>query len=221
MKPLFLGGQPAIDFLNTALTPDGEAVETIPDGRAFLEWLVGAGLVSEAEAAKLSRRFGGKGLDTAAAEARKVREWARDWLARWRVRPGADYADEIAALNKLLAREASTHELVATKDGMTARGAPAARIATSVDKPRGHATREAAGDRRCLVDPGLRRNGLHTDVHRPNEGASATVLQCVGLRKSRQGGGVPKPSARLIARLSKIGNPIRLIFEQPLNGAAA
>jgi predicted RNA-binding Zn ribbon-like protein len=118
MKPLFLGGQPAIDFLNTALTPDGVAVETIPDGRAFLEWFVGAELMSEAEAAKLSRRFGAKGLDTAAAEARKVREWARDWVARWRVRPGADYSAEIATLNKLLAREASTHELVATKEGL-------------------------------------------------------------------------------------------------------
>ena len=118
MKPLFLGGHPAIDFLNTAMTPDGETVETIPDGRAFLEWLVSAELLSEAEAAKVSRRFGVKGLDTAAAEARKVRDWAREWLARWRARPRGDYGDEIAALNKLLAREASTHELVDTKDGL-------------------------------------------------------------------------------------------------------
>jgi predicted RNA-binding Zn ribbon-like protein len=118
MKPLFLGGQPAIDFLNTAMTPDGVAVETIPDGRAFLEWLVGAGLLSESEASKLSRRFGAKGLDTAATEARKVREWARDWVVRWRVRPAAAYGDEIATLNKLLAREASTHELVATREGL-------------------------------------------------------------------------------------------------------
>jgi len=118
MKPLFLGGHPAIDFLNTAMTPDGEAVETIPDGRAFLEWLVSAELLREPEAAKLSRRFGVKGLETAAAEARKVRDWAREWLARWRARPGGDYGDEIAALNKLLARDATTHELVVTKDGL-------------------------------------------------------------------------------------------------------
>jgi len=124
MKPLFLGGQPAIDFLNTAMTPDGVAVETIPDGRAFLEWLVGAGLLSESEAARISRRFGAKGLDTAATEARKVREWARDWLARWRMRPGADYGDEIAALNKLLARDVSTHALIATRDGMALQERP-------------------------------------------------------------------------------------------------
>jgi len=118
MKPLFLGGHPAIDFLNTALTPNGEPVETIPDGRAYLEWLSGAGLLAEAEAAKLARRFGVKGLDAAAAEARKVREWARDWLVRWRARPGADYDQEVTALNKLLAREASSHELVAGKTGL-------------------------------------------------------------------------------------------------------
>jgi len=119
MEPLFLGGHPAIDFLNTALTPDGVPVETIPDGRAYLEWLKGAGLLDETEAAKLARRFGAKGLDTAAAEARKVREWARDWLERWRARPSADYGEEIATLNKLLAREQSSHELIASKEGFT------------------------------------------------------------------------------------------------------
>jgi predicted RNA-binding Zn ribbon-like protein len=117
MEPLYLGGHPAIDFLNTAMTPDGVAVETIPDGRAYLAWLQGSGLLSEPEAGKLARRFGAKGLDTAAAEARKVREWARDWLERWRERPAADYSDEIATLNKLLAREQSSHELVAGEEG--------------------------------------------------------------------------------------------------------
>jgi predicted RNA-binding Zn ribbon-like protein len=119
MKPPFLGGHPAIDFLNTSLTPNGEPVETIPDGRAYLEWLVGAELLDESEAAKLARRFGAKGLDTAAAEARKVREWARAWFARWRARSGGDYGEEIAALNKLLARETSSHELRADKAGFT------------------------------------------------------------------------------------------------------
>jgi predicted RNA-binding Zn ribbon-like protein len=119
MKPLYLGGHPAIDFLNTAMTPDGMAVDTISDGRAYLEWLQGAGLLSESEAGKLARRFGAKGLDTAAAEARKVREWARDWLERWRARPSGDFSDELAALNKLLAREQSSHELVAGGQGFT------------------------------------------------------------------------------------------------------
>jgi predicted RNA-binding Zn ribbon-like protein len=119
MNPLYLGGHPAIDFLNTAMTPDGSPVEVIPDGRSYLEWLQGAGLLSEAEAGKLARRFGAKGLDGAAAEARKVREWARAWLERWRARPAADYREELAALNKLLAREQSNHELIAGERGFT------------------------------------------------------------------------------------------------------
>jgi predicted RNA-binding Zn ribbon-like protein len=119
MQPLYLGGHPAIDFLNSAMTPDGVPVETIPDGRAYLDWLKGAGLMNETGAAKLARRLGAKGLDSAAAEARKVREWARDWLERWRARPGADYAEEIATLNKLLARGPSSHELVASDEGYT------------------------------------------------------------------------------------------------------
>ena len=119
MNPLFLGGHPAIDFLNTSLTPDGVPTETIPDGRAYLEWFVGAGLLEAPEAAKVARRFGVKALDTAAAEARKVREWARAWIDRWRERPAADYSAEIAILNKLLAREARSQQVVTGEQGLT------------------------------------------------------------------------------------------------------
>jgi predicted RNA-binding Zn ribbon-like protein len=119
MKPLFLGGHPAIDFLNTSLTPDGVPTETIPDGRAYLDWFVGAGLLDEAEAAKLARRFGVKALDAAAAEARKVREWARAWIDGWRDRPEADYSGEIATLNKLLARDARSQRVVVGEEGLT------------------------------------------------------------------------------------------------------
>lgn len=118
-RPLFLGGHPAIDFLNTALTPDGEPIETIGHGRAFLGWLVDAGLLDAAAAAKLRRRFGGKAIDAAAAEARKVREWARSWLDRWRAAPEGDYGGDIAVLNKLLAREARHREVIATGEGLT------------------------------------------------------------------------------------------------------
>jgi predicted RNA-binding Zn ribbon-like protein len=118
MKSLFLGGHPAIDFLNTSLTPDGVPTETISDGRSFLDWLVGARLLEEQEAARLVRRFGTKALDSAAAEARKVREWARAWLVRWRERPGANYHEEIATLNKLLARESRWQQVVVTPQGL-------------------------------------------------------------------------------------------------------
>ena len=44
-----------------------------------------------------------------------MREWARTWLAAWRENPARDYGEELAVLNKLLAREARSHELVAIK----------------------------------------------------------------------------------------------------------
>jgi len=118
MFPLFVGSHPAIDFLNTALAPNGEPIETIGDGSAFLEWLVAAGLLDEARASKLARRFGAKALDAAAVEARKVREWARAWLARWRAGPESDYGEEIVVLNKLLSRETRSREVIAAKDGL-------------------------------------------------------------------------------------------------------
>jgi predicted RNA-binding Zn ribbon-like protein len=117
MSPLFFGSHPAIDFLNTSLAPNGEMIETIPDGRAYLEWFVGAGVLSQEEAARLRRRFGSKTLDAAAAEARKVREWARTWLNRWRSAPNAAYDSEIETLNKLLARQAQRLEVTVTDDG--------------------------------------------------------------------------------------------------------
>lgn len=112
MQPLFIASHPALDFLNTSFTPEGETVEVIVDGRALLDWLVAAQLIDPATSAKLARKLGAKGLDAAAAEARKMREWARDWLERWRKRPQDDYQAEMQALNKLLAAGAFHREVV-------------------------------------------------------------------------------------------------------------
>jgi predicted RNA-binding Zn ribbon-like protein len=63
----------------------------------------------------LERRFTRKALDAAAQEARTVREWARTWLTAWRASPARDYDEEIALLNKLLARESRGRELISSK----------------------------------------------------------------------------------------------------------
>jgi predicted RNA-binding Zn ribbon-like protein len=114
-QPLFLAGHPAIDFLNSAYAPGGQPVETIVDGPALLAWMAGARLLDGDEAATLQRRFTRKALDAVAQEARAVREWARAWLTAWRANPARDYGDEIAVLNKLLARETRGRELIAVK----------------------------------------------------------------------------------------------------------
>jgi predicted RNA-binding Zn ribbon-like protein len=77
--------------------------------------MVGAKLLDEDESATLYRRFTRKALDAVAQESRAVREWARIWLAAWRANPARDCSDEIAVLNKLLARETRGREVVAVK----------------------------------------------------------------------------------------------------------
>jgi predicted RNA-binding Zn ribbon-like protein len=132
MQPLFLGSHPILDFLNTAFAPNGESVETIGDGSAYIDWLVAAGMLTAADATKLSRRFGTKALDAAAAEARRMREWMREWLTEWRAAPRADYAQRVDTLNRLLAREAGSRELVANKGRFEMRHLPSFESAQSL-----------------------------------------------------------------------------------------
>jgi predicted RNA-binding Zn ribbon-like protein len=115
MTQFFIGGQPAIDFLNTRYL---DGVETLENGRDLLSWMVGAGLIDEAESARVMRRLGAKALDDTAAEARRMREWLREWLTRWRQAPNADYSEELAVLNRLMARDAPRSEVLATNDGL-------------------------------------------------------------------------------------------------------
>lgn len=118
-RPLYLGDHPAVDFLNTAFAPDGIQMETIPHGRALLDWMIGAGLMEEGAASKLMHRLGGKALDSTAARARTMRERTRDWLERWRVAPQRDYGGEVAALNEQLARGTWRREVVMSDQGLT------------------------------------------------------------------------------------------------------
>ncbi len=118
MEPLFLGGHPALDFLNTRPTPRGEPVELIGDGRSYAEWLERAGVLQGTTASTLERRFGLAALDAAASQARKLRSWAGDWIARWRDAPGGNYGQELRRLNSVMARASCYPEIVAAKDAL-------------------------------------------------------------------------------------------------------
>ena len=118
-----LGGHRALDFLNTWRNP-GEPVETLTDGAALAEWLAGVGLLGEAELARLRRKFGEAAMDAAAAEARRFREWARDWLGRWRESPAGRFERELETLNKLLAREDRERQVVKGAGGLEIREVP-------------------------------------------------------------------------------------------------
>ncbi|HEX6050345.1 MAG TPA: CGNR zinc finger domain-containing protein [Gemmatimonadaceae bacterium] len=112
MKALLIGSHPAMDFFNTTMSPGGTPIELIGDGQAFVEWLVDAGLLDAPNAAKVKRRFGSEPLDAVAAEARRFREWAGDWVFRWHHAPEADYGTEVRRLNRLLEREHRYDEIV-------------------------------------------------------------------------------------------------------------
>lgn len=118
MKPLFLGGHPALDFLNTSLSPQGKPIELIGDGHSFVAWLVSAGLLEASTASKVKRRFREETLDAIAAEARRFREWAGGWISRWQDAPGGDYKAELRRLNRLLERAQGYREAVVTRNGM-------------------------------------------------------------------------------------------------------
>jgi predicted RNA-binding Zn ribbon-like protein len=118
MKPLFLGSHPAMDFLNTSLSPGGEPIELIGDGKSFVAWLVSAELLDASTASKVKRRLTAEALDAVAAEARRFRGWAADWIARWRAAPGGDYTTEFRHLNRLLERARNYREAVVTANGV-------------------------------------------------------------------------------------------------------
>jgi predicted RNA-binding Zn ribbon-like protein len=119
VKPLLLGGHRALEFLNTTMLVRGAPVELIGNGRAFLEWLVDAGFLDAASAARMRRRFGAAALDAVAEEARELRTWAIDWLSRWRAAPFERYDEELRTLNALLARANDVRVLRRDGDRLT------------------------------------------------------------------------------------------------------
>lgn len=119
MDALFLAAHPALDFLNTSVASKGEPIECIGDGRSFVDWLVRAGLLKTHDAALLLRRLSGEALDAAAADARRLREWARVWIARWQGgAAGVHGPAELLRLNTLLERASWHHALVSAPDGL-------------------------------------------------------------------------------------------------------
>lgn len=114
-EPIFLGDHPALDWLNSGLTPRGESIEFLGDGNAYLDWLVGAGLLDASEASEARARFEGDALDQVAAQARVLREWFRAILHTWHGRGTAVLsAGELRHLNDLLAADCRYLEGVAS-----------------------------------------------------------------------------------------------------------
>ena len=80
---LFIGDDPAIDFVNTRLVDHGAPIDLLPDWAAAVRWFVAAGLVGPVAAQRL-RDGWGDGPDTAKAFLRLAtfREHLRSAIAR-------------------------------------------------------------------------------------------------------------------------------------------
>ncbi len=109
-QAFFIGDHVALDFLNSIAAPRGDAIESIADGEAYVNWLATAGLLDPSDAQQLLDRFGTPALDQVASEARDLREWFRQIVAkpadtRWQS------ADVTVKLNPILAIDSSHHQL--------------------------------------------------------------------------------------------------------------
>ncbi len=100
---LFVGKQPALDFLNTCPVQDGQAVELLPDFEALLRWFEGAGLLTSADAAAMRQRWGMSTRARRSLEAAlQLREALRTEVLAWET-GGAVHGPMVAELNRLMA----------------------------------------------------------------------------------------------------------------------
>ena len=114
--PMFVADAPGLDFLNSVATPWGSKIEWLADGRDLLAWLEQAGLVPAEAARAIAREARPGQLDAVAAEARALREWFRGFVLAHAGRPlAADALTELAPLNKLLERDQSYRQIVASE----------------------------------------------------------------------------------------------------------
>jgi len=111
-QAIFVGDHAALDFLNTIAAPHGEVIESISNGETYLSWLADAGLLEPSEVQKLLMKFGKPALDRVAREARELREWFRQAIAkssgtqvRWQT------GNVIAKLNPILAMDCVHRQL--------------------------------------------------------------------------------------------------------------
>lgn len=105
-SPFFVGGAPALDFLNSVASPLGVPVDWLGSGEDFLKWLAQPNLVSPEVLERVRASAGPGELDAVAAQARALRDWFRQFVISHmgrRLTPAA--VRELDPLNRLLARD--------------------------------------------------------------------------------------------------------------------
>jgi predicted RNA-binding Zn ribbon-like protein len=116
--PFFLGGTPALDFLNSIATPVETPVEWIASGEDLVEWLDAARLVPKGVLGTMRRSTVPGELDAVAAQARALREWFRKFVDGHSGRPlRQETVKELAPLNRILERDQEYGQITRREQG--------------------------------------------------------------------------------------------------------
>ncbi len=116
--PFFVGDDLALDFLNSVAAPSGREIDWLVDGGDLLAWLEQARAVPADIAAHFRKAAGSRALDGAATEARKLREWFREFVRNHAGQPLRERdLRELAPLNTLLARDESFRQIEIAHSG--------------------------------------------------------------------------------------------------------
>ena len=116
--PLMVGDHLALDFLNTVATPVDTPIECLANGEDLLAWLEQAGAIDESVAALF--RSSGSELQGVVEEARRLREWFRDFVRQHKGKKlGAASLRELAPLNRLLAEDDTYRQVAAAAKTVT------------------------------------------------------------------------------------------------------
>lgn len=118
---IFIGDAPGLDFLNSVATPAETAIDWIDDGDGLLSWLEQAGLVPVDVLGTIRAQAPARELDKVADQARRLREWFRDFVLKHKGRPLAlTQLAELQPLNTLLGRDDAFYRIILQPGGRPA-----------------------------------------------------------------------------------------------------
>ncbi|HYB09262.1 MAG TPA: CGNR zinc finger domain-containing protein [Alphaproteobacteria bacterium] len=116
--PSFVGGDLALDFLNTVASPWGREIEWLANGRDLVVWLAQVNAVPVNALARIGAVETPHALNKVAADVRHFREWFRTFVHKNAGKRLARLsAEELAALNKILASDKAYRQIEGTLPG--------------------------------------------------------------------------------------------------------